>query len=100
MARRQLTLASVERTATIIEMRTARRTFREIGDQLGLSPTRVHELYWSALKAIPAERVDELRQEANALTDMAVSRLIAITEDPNCSNRSAVEAWGAICRWA
>ena len=99
-ARRQLSVAGANRRREIVAARTARHSWAEIGERFGISASRACQLYRAAVDSIPADAVAEHRADQNRLTDLALSRLIAIAEDERTSPRTAVEAWGAACRWA
>jgi hypothetical protein len=52
----------LEREARVVELRIAGRSWYEIGQTVGLSPTGAHQAYKRALDRIPSEQVAELRR--------------------------------------
>jgi len=59
----------LEREARVVELRIAGRSWYEIGQTVGLSPTGAHQAYKRALDRIPSEQVAELRKIDNERID-------------------------------
>lgn len=51
------------RRATVVDLHRRGRTFQQIGDQLGFTKQRAHQLYWEAMDAVVARSVDAQRAE-------------------------------------
>lgn len=49
--------------AAVMHLRRQGATFEAIGEQLGVTRQRAHQIYWQALKEIPAQEVSEYRAE-------------------------------------
>jgi len=49
--------------AEVMRLRRQGNTFEAIGEQLGVTRQRAHQIYWQALKEIPAQEVSEYRAE-------------------------------------
>jgi hypothetical protein len=96
------------REARIFELRAQRVGFRQIGQELGISHTRAHQIYEAARNRIPASRLADLRAEESELLDEGVQSLLKIARDdrltsdgkPIVSPRTRVEAWNAICKFS
>ncbi|MEV0382868.1 hypothetical protein [Nonomuraea sp. NPDC050643] len=70
MARR-LTEEDQQRRTKVMRLRRQGQSFEAIGDQLGISKQRAHQLYWDTLKKIPAQEVAEYRvEQAERLDEM------------------------------
>jgi hypothetical protein len=91
--------ATAERRARVIELRRQNFTYAEIGQELGVSAQRAHEIYLEALKAIPAKEVELHRAEAAELAHTAIDDLLLIAREHK-QPRTSVEAWGQIRGWA
>lgn len=87
------------RRARVIEARRQHMTYAEIGQELGVSMQRAHEIYFEALDAIPAQQVELHRAEATELAHAAIDDLRLIARDHK-QPRTSVEAWGQIRGWA
>jgi predicted transcriptional regulator len=85
-----------EREARIFELRSRRMSWTAIGKELGLSHTRVIQIFEAARDRIPASRLADLRAESTELADRAIANLLEIAEDKTISPRTRVEAWNAI----
>jgi hypothetical protein len=89
--------------AKVVQLRSVRLTFREIGQRLTppVSAQRAHDIYEAALIANPltAVQVDEHRLEALELADVAIRQLMAIGAEPAHSTRTRVEAWSSMRAW-
>ncbi|WP_084965269.1 sigma factor-like helix-turn-helix DNA-binding protein [Thermoactinospora rubra] len=46
-----------------MRLRRQGQTFEEIGEQLGVTRQRAHQIYWQTLREIPAQQVAEYRAE-------------------------------------
>ena len=90
---------AAENRARVVALRRRRLTFEEIGEQLGFSAQRAHQVYTDALKAIPAMEVEQHRTEELTLIDDAIAKLLPIAENAT-QPRTAVEAWNSIRGWA
>jgi hypothetical protein len=70
MARRA-TEEDQERRAEVMRLKRQGQTFEAIGERLGITKQRAHQLYWDTLRKIPAQEVNEYRAEqAERLDDM------------------------------
>lgn len=54
---------SQRQKAEVMRLRRTGTTFQEIGDELGVTRQRAHQIYTKALKEIPAQEVTEYRAE-------------------------------------
>lgn len=90
---------TAERRAYVIEARRQHRTYAEIGQELGVSMQRAHQIYLEALDAIPAVQVELHRAEAAELAASAIDDLLLIAREHK-QPRTSVEAWGQIRGWA
>lgn len=91
-----------QRKRAIVAAKRAHEPFDAIAATHGISISRAHQIYWAALKEIPAGEVAQHRQEQQELSDRAINRLLAIAEsdDADVSWRTRVEAWSSIRGWA
>lgn len=87
------------RKAAIVQARRAREPWDAIAATWDISPQRAHQIYRAALDEFPAVQVAEHREEEAGLADQAISRLMAIADDPDVSARTRVEAWSSIRGW-
>lgn len=93
-----------DREALIIERRANRVPWRTIGQELGISHSRVIQIFKEARDRIPASRLADMRAESAELIDRAIADLLTIAEDDSLDNqgkyrvsaRTRVEAWNAI----
>jgi len=99
-SRRRLTPAQAQRRAEVVALRTARLSFAEIGQRLGVTSQRAGRIYSEALAAVPRANVDEHRCEELELIDTAVRELMVIAGDPATSTRDHIRVWEAIRAWA
>jgi hypothetical protein len=90
---------TAERMARIVGLRRARASWRDIAEDVGVSITRVRQLYAEALVDAPVAEVDEHRAEELVLYDDAVSELLVIARHPEVSPRTRVEAYTSIRGW-
>jgi len=90
---------AASRAARIVELRTDRRSFREIAQLVNLSPTRCHQIYTAECDRLPAQALAEHRREALEMIDRADRDLITLAEDPQVSARMRAECWSAIRAW-
>ena len=101
MARRtRATERAAEYRAQVVQMRSVRLTFAEIGRRMGVTGQRAGQLYREALAEVHRMDTEENRQEELGLVDTATSRLMAIAMDTSVSPRTRVEAWSGIRQWA
>lgn len=96
--RRQLAAAARDRL--IVQRRAAKVSFQAIGDELGVSGQRVHQLWERILDRIPAQHLDEHRREELILAEQAQRELLRLAADPTASARSRSEVWTAIRGWS
>jgi hypothetical protein len=96
---RGLTPELAERRARVVDLRSRRWTFAEIGGELGVSEQRAWQLYRATLAAAPMKSVDEHRHEAGTLADAAVKNLLTIATDLKAGLRSRIDAWSVIRSW-
>jgi hypothetical protein len=98
--RLQMTMAAAERQALIVERRAANVSLRVIGAELGISATRVHQIYEQACKEIPSDALHTIRCEFKDSFDRAVPGLWQIAEGKlGGSLTSRVEAYRALLQW-
>ncbi|WP_226353779.1 hypothetical protein [Pseudonocardia sp. ICBG601] len=88
------------RRARVVELRRARLSWFEIGDELGVSRQRARQLYDAALAEAPVAQVEEHRAEEQLLADDVTCELLALGRDPSIPARTRVEAYAVACRWA
>lgn len=93
------------REARIIELREQRVPYRKIAAELGITHTRVIQIFQTARDRIPASRLADLRAEESDLADEAIADLLTIAKNdtinprtghPMVSPHARVEAWNAI----
>ena len=92
-------MRAAEQRAKVVELRRRRLTFADIGQELGFSAQRAHQIYTQALREVPVQAVEQHRAEELTLIDDAISDLWPIAHD-HTQARTAVEAWEAIETWA
>lgn len=97
MAVTRHTVEAAEREKLILQRRRDRVGFAEIGEELGISPQRVHTIYKRALSRIPAQEAAELRAEEAELLDRAVASLMNIVETAS-KDSDRIAAWGQVTR--
>jgi hypothetical protein len=71
---------AARRRAQVMQLRLAGQSFEEIGDQLGISDTRAHQLYQDALDRTikePAGRVRQLELRRLDRLELAASKVLA-----------------------
>lgn len=61
MTRGQRQIQRAEQASTAIKMRTAGMSYSQIGDALGVAKATVHRLTMKAIREIPAENLEALR---------------------------------------
>lgn len=91
---------SAQRDARIVELRAQRVPFREIGEELGISHVRVHQLWNDILTRIPAAHLDRHREEERELADNAVADLLKIVRDGDTTTGNRIRAWEVAAKWA
>jgi hypothetical protein len=96
---RGLTPELAQRRARVVELRSKRWTFAEIGRELSVTEQRAWQLYRATLAAAPMKSVDEHRHEAGTLADAAVKNLLTIATDVKAGLRSRIDAWSVIRSW-
>lgn len=79
MARRA-TEEDQERRTEVMRLRRHGQTFEAIGDRLGITRQRAHQLYWDTLKKIPAQEVAEYRAEQAERLDDMLARAYEVLE--------------------
>ncbi|MET8864656.1 hypothetical protein ABZW11_17100 [Nonomuraea sp. NPDC004580] len=72
--------ASARQAAEVMRLRRQGVTFEAIGRQLGVSRQRAHKIYTDALKAIPAQEVNEYRAEQAERLDEMLRRAYEVLE--------------------
>lgn len=92
-------IEAAERRARVVALRRQRRTFADIGNELGVSAQRAHQLYWEAVEEVPAAEVHQHRAEELILIDDAIADLLMLAKSHR-QPRTAVEAWNSIRGWA
>lgn len=101
MAKPRVTAEGLQRRARAVELRRERRSFAEIGAELGVNASRAYELYSEGLRIAPVANVEQHRAEELELVDAAVRDLLLIARDSaNVSARTRIEAWSAIRGWS
>jgi 2,4-dienoyl-CoA reductase-like NADH-dependent reductase (Old Yellow Enzyme family) len=94
-------LEGTAREAYIIEQRTQRVPFRTIGDNLGISAQRVHQIFEAARDRIPAARLADLRAEEAELADRAIADLLRrINTLSDEKAHGAAELWNSVRGWS
>lgn len=63
-----------QRKADVMRLRRQGHTFEAIGDQLGITKQRAHQIYSAALAEIPAQEVGEYRAEQAARLDELLTK--------------------------
>lgn len=89
-------LKGPERVAYIVQRRSDRATFRQIGSELSISDTMVHRIFQRELDRHPAQQLNAHRAEQLDLLDRAVRGLLDMAENARLSARTRVESWRAI----
>ena len=89
-----------QREALIIERRANRVPFRTIAAEVGVTHQRCVQIFKEACSKVPAEHVQQVRQEESELADRAIGDLLAIAENQHVSPRTRVEAWSAVRGWS
>lgn len=92
-------LEYAEREARIIELRKSRVSFRDIGNELGISHARAYQIYKNVLDRIPATQLAALRLESNELIERGITNLLEIAESTSVSPRTRVEAWNGVLKF-
>jgi hypothetical protein len=67
----------VERRAEVLRRHNSGETFTQISKAMGVSRQAVHQLYWRAVRSVPAKAVHEIRDDINA----HLASLLAHTND-------------------
>lgn len=93
-------LAHADREARIIELRAKRVSFRDIGQELSISPQRVHQIWNEVRDRIPAAQLAQHREEERELADDAIRDLLQRIHDPATTTGTAIRAWEVACKWA
>lgn len=93
-------LSPADREALIVERRADSVPFRAIAHEVGLSVTRVHEIYREACDRIPSAAVHTVRVQSADLADRAIMDLLKIAENPQISPRTRAEAWNSLRGWS
>lgn len=99
MPRKKAELVTQE--AVIREMRSAKCSFAQIGEELGIAESAVFAIYRQMMAESPlsAVQTDEHRLESLELIDTAQYHLMQIALAEKTSQRSRIEAWNAIKGW-
>jgi hypothetical protein len=63
-----------QRKAEVMRLRRQGHTFEAIGDRLGITKQRAHQIYAAALAEIPAQEVTEYRAEQAARLDELLTK--------------------------
>jgi hypothetical protein len=79
MARRA-TEEDQERRAEVMRQRRRGQTFEAIGEQLGITKQRAHQLYWDTLKDIPRQETDLHRAEQAERLDEMLRKAYEVLE--------------------
>lgn len=93
-------IARAERESYIIQQRINRVSFRDIALKLGVSHTRVMQIFAEVRDRIPAQHLAHLRAEEAELADKAITNLLTIAENEKVRPSSRIEAWRCICVWS
>jgi hypothetical protein len=64
-----------KRRATALELRISGHSYRDIADSMGCADSTAYELVQSALREIPAQNVEILRTEHDAMIRLLLSKL-------------------------
>jgi hypothetical protein len=100
MARRRVSSQTAARRARAVELRDRRWTWAAIGEDLGVSLQRAHQLYREALDDVPVMHVDEHRRSELDLIDTACRELMDIAAAPYASSKDRIRAWATLRMWA
>lgn len=95
-----LSATNAQREAIILQRRRDHVSFTVIGEELGVSMQRVHQIFQKAMARVPQQQINDLRREGSELADRAISDLLSIAENPRVSPRTRCEAWACIRSWA
>ncbi|MEU6781474.1 hypothetical protein ABZ912_19900 [Nonomuraea angiospora] len=79
MARRA-TEEDQERRTEVMRLKRQGQTFEAVGEQLGISRQRAHQLYWDTLRKIPVQEVTEYRAEQAERLDEMLRRAYEVLE--------------------
>lgn len=79
MARRA-TEEDQERRTEVMRLRRHGQTFEAIGERLGITRQRAHQLYWDTLKKIPAQGVAAYRAEQAERLDEMLRKAYEVLE--------------------
>jgi hypothetical protein len=90
---------AMHKRAKVVELRTRKMSFAEIGAEMGLTSQRCGQLYRQALADIPTHNVDEHRTEALEFADRMIAKLLGITGDAKAGIRSRIDAISIIRSW-
>ncbi|WP_214317567.1 sigma factor-like helix-turn-helix DNA-binding protein [Nonomuraea sediminis] len=71
---------AARQAAEVIHLRRRGETFEAIGEQLGVTRQRAHQIYSKALKEIPAQEVAEYRAEQAERLDEMLRAAYAVLE--------------------
>jgi hypothetical protein len=93
-------IEAAHRRARAVELRRQRVPFADIGAEFGVSAQRAYQIYREALKEIPAEHVEEHRDEEVDLCNEATSSLRLLADNEDISPRTRIEAWSAMRGWS
>lgn len=66
--------------ADVLRLRRQGQTFEQIGEQIGVTRQRAHQIYWQALKEIPVQEVAEYRAEQAERLDEMLRRACEVLE--------------------
>lgn len=97
MAPTRHTVEAAEREQLILRRRRDRVSYAAIGQELGVSPARVHQIYKRALSRGVVMEAAELRHEESELLDRAVASLMKLAETAS-KDSDRIAAWGQVTR--
>ncbi|MET8149374.1 hypothetical protein ACIBSW_34475 [Actinoplanes sp. NPDC049668] len=85
--------------AEAVRMYSLRRSYKDIGEALGIHSSTAFKYVRDAFKDQAIEQVDEARKRDISLIDHLINRLLAIVDDPSSTDSSAkTNAAGTINR--
>jgi len=97
--RSRVTPESMHKRARVVELRSERWSFGQIGRELGLTSQRCGQIYRQTLAEIPMRCVDEHRTEAAEFADKMIKDLLTIVTDIKVGTRSRIDACSVIRSW-
>lgn len=95
-----ITEQSAATEVKIICLRRERRSWRDIGENLGLSHEHCRQLFNKAVSKYPAECLNVMRVEESELADEMICELRKMVLDPLAKYRDRIEGFKALLMWS